>query len=75
MKKSKFTVWITQSSGFGTHFVTCVDAGCARVAKMLAIEECLENWGENFTEEDLHVLGVVAGDVTIVEWNDSIYEK
>ena len=40
-------------------------------AKNMALEECADDWGRDSTE-GLMVLGVLAGDVEVIEWNDGL---
>lgn len=63
-----FTVWVAERSEQGTHFVQGFRADTIGDAKRQALEECAACWG--YDQEDIMVLGVVAGDVTVLEWND-----
>ena len=65
---SWFTVWVARRNGEGTHFVQGFRAPDIEDAKRQALEECAECWG--YDQEDIMVLGVVAGDAKVIEWND-----
>lgn len=67
-----YTVFIREDETPSTTFITAVEAPDREVAANLALAECLEAWGEGYTLADLHVLGIAAGDVEILEWDDQI---
>lgn len=69
----KYTVFIQEVETIGTTFITFVEAPDQEVAANLALAECLEAWGEGYTLADLHVLGIAAGDIEILEWDDQNY--
>lgn len=68
-----FTVFLREADGTGTTHIS-YHPGDRNEAVRLAMIECRADWGweEHGSDEDddLHVLGVAAGDVTIVEWDD-----
>jgi hypothetical protein len=72
MSEEKYTVWIAQSNGEGTTFVTCVESDSSHGAKRIALCECSDAWGDegDYPIDSLRVVGVAEGDVEIVEWND-----
>lgn len=63
-----FTVWVSSANGHGTHFVQAFLAQTIEEAKRAAIAECCACWEEE--PENVEILGVAAGDVTILEWNE-----
>ncbi len=68
-----YSVFIREASDIGTTFITSVEAANAEEAKELALTECCESWGspENpWDRDNLRVLGVLAGDVQVIEWDD-----
>lgn len=75
-----YTIWVCESNGTGSHHVSAHAAESVEAAKELALTQTEEDWNCNEPEEepsypraDLHVLGVVEGDVTLTEWNDEVY--
>jgi hypothetical protein len=75
----KFTIWICEANGTGSHYVTLIEAEDIETAKAEALAECSREWSDGTSEdpsypvEDLHVLGVAEGDVTLLEWADTIF--
>jgi hypothetical protein len=75
----KFTIWICEANGTGSHYVTLIEAEDIETAKAEALAECSREWSHGTSEEpsypveDLHVLGVAEGDVTLLEWADTIF--
>ena len=65
---AKFTIFCRDASNTGTTYITAVDAPDIEAAKRLGLEECAEEWGQEVDE--IRVLGVAEGDVTILEWDD-----
>lgn len=65
-----FTVWVMHTSRTGTTYVTDVQAPDVASAKQCAITECALNWGGEYPESDLFVLGVAEGPVSLLEWDD-----
>ena len=67
----KFTVFVRQFDNMGTTHVDCYEAESAEDAKKQAIAQAISDWGSDiFTEDHLHILGVAAGDVELIEWDD-----
>lgn len=64
----KFTVFCQQADGKGTIWIDSFDALEMEDAKRIARATCASDWAAE--EEDIHVLGVAAGDVEILEWED-----
>lgn len=77
----KFTIWICEASGEGSHYTTLIESEDIETAKALALEECSKEWshpedldGEpSYPVAALHVLGVAEGDITLLEWDDTIF--
>jgi hypothetical protein len=72
-----FTVFCQETERLGTIHIDSVEATDHQSAILAGREQCQADWnggadGENapFTLEDIHCLGVVAGDVTILHWED-----
>lgn len=65
---TKFTVWVMQSNREGTCHISAHEADTMEEAANLALEETSADW--NWDIDDLFVLGIASGDVTILEWND-----
>lgn len=63
-----YTVFIRQDNNRGTTFITAVEAPDQEIAAILALAECAECWEWDLA--DLHVLGIAAGNVDILEWED-----
>lgn len=66
------TYTILVRDGTDPHSTTHISAqltGELEVAKIMALEECMRDWGRGSTE-GLVVLGVLRGDVEVVEWDD-----
>lgn len=65
------TIWVCQASGKGTHHVSYHEnTASLEDAKREAMEETIANWGGDTSMDDLTVLGVAYGNVTLLEWND-----
>jgi hypothetical protein len=77
MNPSTFTVFCQQADQLGTVHIDSVEAPDLESAILAGREQCLADWnGDNsgtdapFTLEDIHCLGVAAGDVRILHWQD-----
>lgn len=66
----KYTVFVRQLDNMGTTHVDCYEAYSIQEAKEKAIAQVLEDWGGEYAADDLHILGVAAGDVDLIEWDD-----
>jgi len=65
-----YTVWVWAGSyAQGTHHVS-YHTGTLEQVKAAAIEEAIGDWDYEDHKESLCVLGVVEGDVTLVEWDE-----
>ncbi len=67
----KFTVWVVQVNGRGTHHVSSHEAVTPAEAGLMALEETRADW--EYPEDKLHVLGICKGVVEIVEWDESVF--
>jgi hypothetical protein len=72
-----FTVFCQQADQLGTTHIDSVKAEDLESAILAGRQQCLTVWnggatGENtpFTLEDIHCLGVAAGEVEILHWHD-----
>ena len=77
MIDSTFTVFCQQADQLGTVHIDSVEAPDLESAILAGREQCLADWnGDNsepdahFTLKDIHCLGVAAGDVRILHWED-----
>lgn len=66
----KFTVWVQEADHTGTIHISVHEAGTKDEAAIDAVNETLQDWGDSFTPDDVIVVGIAAGDVEILEWND-----
>ena len=65
----KYTVFIREPDNTGTTFISSAEAETQEEAVAAVLEDCRDCWE---WEGDLHVLGVAAGDIQILEWDDLI---
>lgn len=72
-----FTVFMREEGAIGSTHIEHYAVATAEEAIKLARVKCVSDWGLADSEDEaweceqrLHVLGVAAGDVTIVEWDD-----
>lgn len=63
-----YTAFCQQASGGGTVWIQTVEAKDLDSAIDLAREECAADW--EYALEDVHVLGVAAGSIEILMWDD-----
>lgn len=63
-----FTVFCRDADGTGTTWISAIGAPDVETAKTRARNRCAEDW--DCDAEDVSVVGVAAGDVTILEWED-----
>lgn len=64
---SLYTVFCQAAGGNGTIWVSTVEAENLPDAVQRGREQCVVDWGYSV---DVHVLGVAAGDVEILMWED-----
>ena len=79
MSPSTFTVFCQQVDQLGTIHIDTVEAADLDTAIQAGREQCLADWNggasesnEPFTLEDIHCLGIAAGDVRILHWQDQV---
>ncbi len=65
-----FTAFCQQSTGGGTIHISSFEAPDLATAMIYAKTQCLDDWGDAYNEENVHLLGVVAGDTNILHWED-----
>jgi len=69
-----FTIFCQQADRQGTIHIDTVEATDLDSAIQAGRERCLADWnddtGSPYTLEDIHCLGVAAGDITILHWED-----
>ncbi len=71
-----FTFWCQQADGEGTIYIGSLEAPDIEAAKTAAVLEVCEEWNcgdeENptYTPANIHLLGIAAGDVEILHWQD-----
>lgn len=64
-----YTAFCQKASGGGTIWIEQVEAADLTEAAVVAKEACAEVW-EYDDPEDIHVLGLAAGNVDILMWDD-----
>lgn len=70
IEQSVYTVFIREVTNIGTTHVSSHIAPDMEKAKEEALLEACSDWSGNYTPSDLVVVGVIAGSVDILEWND-----
>lgn len=73
MSKTTFTVFCRQASNEGTTHIDTVEAKDVLSAMLVGRQQCLRDWNSGtplFTLDDIHCLGIAAGNVTILHWED-----
>lgn len=63
-----YTIFCCHVDDPGEIWIEDVEAESLLLAKAIATERCARGRGDS--EDDIHVLGVAAGVVEILEWND-----
>jgi hypothetical protein len=73
----RFTVFCQETGGKGTIHIDCVEAADLEAAIIAGKQQCIDDWSDRTTEteshwnmETVHCLGVAAGDVGILHWED-----
>lgn len=64
-----FTAWCCQANGKGTINIASFEAADLTAAMETAKLQCMEDWQEE-NPANIHLLGIAAGDVEILHWND-----
>ena len=72
-----FTVFCQETGGNGTIHIDHIEAGDLEAAITAGKQQCIDDWSDRTTETDspwnmetVHCLGVAAGDVEILHWQD-----
>jgi len=79
MKQPTFTVFCQQVDQLGTTHIDTVEAADLDSAIQVGRQQCLADWNGGASEPDapfaladIHCLGVAAGDVSILHWQDQL---
>ena len=74
---STFTVFCKQSNGSGTIHIATVQATDLAAAIIAGKQQCIDDWSagtsaeqSRWNEESIHCLGVAAGNIEILHWED-----
>ena len=74
MSSATFTVFCRQASNEGTTHIDTVEAEDIASAILAGRQQCLHDWNIGteplFTLDDIHCLGIAAGNVVILHWED-----
>lgn len=72
-----FTFWAQDSNNTGTIYIGSLEAPDIEAAKIAAVLEVCEEWNSadqgdepTYTPDNIHLLGIAAGDVKILHWED-----
>lgn len=68
---ASYTVFVRQANGQGTTHVSAHDAASPAEAEQLALAETAADWSDEV--DSLAVLGVIAGDVDLLSWDDALW--
>lgn len=78
MPHNSYTVFCQQADQLGTIHIDAVEATDLASAILAGREQCLADWNGGatgadapFTLDDIHCLGVCAGDIQILHWEDT----
>lgn len=63
-----FTAFVQGSDGKGTIWIGAIEAPDVDAAIDAACSECADAW--ECSPDDVHCLGIAAGDVSILHWQD-----
>jgi hypothetical protein len=79
MTTSTYTVFCQERGRQGTIHIDTVEAADLDAAILAGREQCFSDWNggsdgddRSFTLDHIHCLGVAAGDITILHWEDQI---
>lgn len=64
-----YTVFCCSPDGKGTVWIASLEATSVDAARRKGRKRCAEDWSCSI--DDVHVLGVAAGDVNILYWSDT----
>ena len=65
-----YTAFCREIDGTGTIWISTVQAPNPHDASRVAEADCAEDWGQ--TVDDVTCIGLAAGDVKIIFWNDDV---
>lgn len=72
-----FTVFCQQADGLGTIHISSLEAADLEAAITAGKQQCIQDWSDGSSPEQspwdmdtVHCLGVAAGDVEILHWQD-----
>lgn len=63
-----FTAFCQHTDGRGTMWIAAVEADDVEQAMVAAETNCAFDW--DCTTDEIHVVGIAAGDVNILRWED-----
>ena len=64
-----FTVFVQEADGTGTTHVSSHQCRDVQAAMRAGLDDTVNDWGDSY-EGNLRVVGVIAGNVDIIEWSD-----
>ena len=74
MSRTTYTIFCRQADGQGTTHIDTVESPDLESAILAGREQCLRDWNCGTTEtrslDDIRCLGVAAGNVSILHWED-----
>lgn len=74
MSSATYTVFCRQVSNEGTTHIDTVEAEDVPNAILAGRKQCLRDWNSGttplFTLDDIHCIGIAAGNVAILHWED-----
>lgn len=65
---NSYTIFCQQTTGEGTIWIQSVEAADIDAAREEGRLQCSFDW--EYDPEDVHVLGIAEGNITILEWDD-----
>ena len=72
-----FTVFCQETSGGGTIHIASVEAADLEAAIIASKQQCIDDWSvgsspdeSRWNEETVHCLGIAAGNIEILHWQD-----
>ena len=79
MNSPTFTVFCQQVGGGGTIHIASVEAADLKAAIIAGKQQCIDDWSAGSTpdesrwnEETVHCLGIAAGNIEILHWQDQL---
>ena len=69
MEPKTFTVFCMEANRSGTTWISSIESTSIEAAETAAKEQCSADWGGHDTG-DIVVIGVAAGNVEILKWED-----